>query len=399
MTMTMKCNFLWFLLHANRTILHVSSFTKSLNNPLPQTHKHLTFNLNPPPQFIQNTFLQASSNNDNEEGAEVDDDDDALLAAFAGLDAIGSLDEPFRDVDETKVERTGAFDKMLQNLNEVEDIVKGGGRLSKEAEEELGMYADMLGELSDKGEEGIYDKLRLDLTASGMKDLASMMDEDEEDDNDEDERIPESERQTKVASIDESNDEMIERVMKEALDEAKLRAEEAGLEGDDVLISNPDGDEEMMDEIRSLFDKAALEMKAAAAEINRDQTAINEEYLRLREEKYKEEEERIREGEEQVNKMMKKVTEEASEVEAAMKELEAAKAAVEDLSNDPLMKALNFRDAGIVKQGAFTLALLCTARALGDLVQIGGVDGNEHVFLAAVQAAIAVASGLFYFLF
>eukprot|EP00815_Leptocylindrus_aporus_P007964 CAMPEP_0116074942 /NCGR_PEP_ID=MMETSP0322-20121206/16321_1 /TAXON_ID=163516 /ORGANISM="Leptocylindrus danicus var. apora, Strain B651" /LENGTH=386 /DNA_ID=CAMNT_0003564869 /DNA_START=177 /DNA_END=1338 /DNA_ORIENTATION=- len=386
MTMTMKCNFLWFLLHANRTILHVSSFTKSLNNPLPQTHKHLTFNLNPPPQFIQNTFLQASSNNDNEEGAEVDDDDDALLAAFAGLDAIGSLDEPFRDVDETKVERTGAFDKMLQNLNEVEDIVKGGGRLSKEAEEELGMYADMLGEL-------------FGFDSSGMKDLASMMDEDEEDDNDEDERIPESERQTKVASIDESNDEMIERVMKEALDEAKLRAEEAGLEGDDVLISNPDGDEEMMDEIRSLFDKAALEMKAAAAEINRDQTAINEEYLRLREEKYKEEEERIREGEEQVNKMMKKVTEEASEVEAAMKELEAAKAAVEDLSNDPLMKALNFRDAGIVKQGAFTLALLCTARALGDLVQIGGVDGNEHVFLAAVQAAIAVASGLFYFLF
>ena len=392
----MKCNFLWFLLHANRTILHVSSFTKSPNNLLLQTHKHLTFNLNPPPHFIQNTFLQAS--NDNEEGAEVDDDDDALLAAFAGLDAIGSLDEPFRDVDETKVERTGAFDKMLQNLNEVEDIVKGGVELSKEAEEELGMYADMLGELSDKGEEGIYDKLRLDLTASGMKDLASMMDEDE-DDNDEDERIPESERQTKVASIDESNDEMIERVMKEALDEAKLRAEEAGLEGDDVLISNPDGDEEMMDEIRSLFDKAALEMKAAAAEINRDQTAINEEYLRLREEKYKEEEERIREGEEQVNKMMKKVTEEASEVEAAMKELEAAKAAVEDLSNDPLMKALNFRDAGIVKQGAFTLALLCTARALGDLVQIGGVDGNEHIFLAAVQAAIAVASGLFYFLF
>ena len=379
-------------------ILHVSSFTK-LPNPLPQTHNNPNLNLNLIPHFIQKTILHANSNDNNDEGAEVDDDDDALLAAFAGLDSIGSLDEPFRGVDESKVERTGAFDKMLQNLNEVEDIVKGGGSLSKEAEEELGMYADMLGELSDKGEEGIYDKLRLDLTASGMKDLTSMMDEEEDDDNDEDERIAESERQTKVASIDESNDEMIERVMKEALDEAKLRAKEAGLEGDDVLISNPDGDEQMMNEIRSLFDKAALEMKAAAAEINRDQTAINEEYLRLREEKYKEEEERIRKGEAQVNKMMKKVTEEASEVEAAMKELETAKAAVEDLSNDPLMKALNFRDAGIVKQGAFTLALLCTARALGDLVQIGGVDGNEHIFLAAVQAAIAIVSGLFYFLF
>ena len=126
---------------------------------------------------------------------------------------------------------------------------------------------------------------------------------------------------------------------------------------------------------------------------------ISKEYSKLRAEKVKEEEERIRRGEEQVQKMMKKVEIEASGVESAIKDLEAAKAAADNLNQDPIMKALNFKDAGIIKQGAFTLALLCLVRYVGDLVQIGGVEGNEHALLAGLQAVIAVVAAAYYFLF
>lgn len=180
--------------------------------------------------------------------------------------------------------------------------------------------------------------------------------------------------------------------MNEALQEAKAKSP-------DIEIADVDADAEMMAEINALFDKAAQEMKQAAAVIKKDQDILSQEYSKLRAEKIREEEERIRQGEEQVQKMVKKVEKEANEVQIAMKELEAAKAAADKLNQDPIMKALNFKETGIVKQGAFALALLCGVRALGDLIQIGGVAGNEHAFLAGVQAIIAAVAAVYYFFF
>lgn len=320
---------------------------------------------------------------------EMDEDDEALMAAFAGLDALGSLDGPTKDIS---IDESNALDDMIKDLNDISSVDQSAEpKKDKSAEEEIKLYAEMLGELSDKGEEGIYDDLRLDLTASGYSGLQDLLENIEDDDNDEDERIPDPTQEVDlVAEI--ASEDLFDRVMNEALQEAKAKSP-------DIEIADVDADAEMMAEINALFDKAAQEMKQAAAVIKKDQDILSQEYSKLRAEKIREEEERIRQGEEQVQKMVKKVEKEANEVQIAMKELEAAKAAADKLNQDPIMKALNFKETGIVKQGAFALALLCGVRALGDLIQIGGVAGNEHAFLAGVQAIIAAVAAVYYFFF
>lgn len=325
---------------------------------------------------------------------EMDEDDEALMAAFDGLDQlVGSLDD---DGDNLALDVKGFEDISLDDLDSDLSSSGGesgdgsGGKVKKSAEEEIKMYTDMLGELSDKGEEGIYDDLRLDLTASGFQDLQSLLDSNEEDDdNDEAERIPNPTQDVEIVK-EGSNQAMIDKVMKEALEEAKAKSP-------DIPISDIDADAEMMSEINALFDKAAVEMKDAAAQIKKDQDYLSEEYSKLRAQKVKEDEERVRQGEAQVQKMMKKVDKEANEVQIAIKELEEARSKVEELNKDPLMKVLNFKEAGIVRQGAFALMLLCGVRSVGDLTQIGGVAGNEHAFLAGIQALIAVVAGATYF--
>lgn len=123
---------------------------------------------------------------------------------------------------------------------------------------------------------------------------------------------------------------------------------------------------------------------------------ISDEYSKLREVKEKEEEERLRSGKRQVTKMMEKVEKEAAEVQQAISDLEAAKIQTD---SDPVLKIMQFKNVGVAKQGALTLSILLALRSFIDLVQIGGVSGNEHAFLAAVQAVISVAAGAFYFLF
>eukprot|EP00816_Leptocylindrus_hargravesii_P006187 CAMPEP_0196820408 /NCGR_PEP_ID=MMETSP1362-20130617/75145_1 /TAXON_ID=163516 /ORGANISM="Leptocylindrus danicus, Strain CCMP1856" /LENGTH=390 /DNA_ID=CAMNT_0042199283 /DNA_START=53 /DNA_END=1225 /DNA_ORIENTATION=- len=349
------------------------------------------------PPHHPNIRLLAKMDDDDYEGDEVDDDDEALMAAFASLDALGSLDgdeDAFPEGSES-FSQSGAFDAMLNDLENDGDIateIKAGNTgKQKSAEDEVKMYTDMLGELSDKGEEGIYDNLRLDLAKANM-DLESLMDladaaTDDDDDNDEAIRRP-NPPETKV-EIEESQDEMIDRVMKEALEEAQGVSPE-------IQIDSLEGDEEMMKEINALFDRAAVEMKAAAAQIKKDQAIMSAEYSELRKEKEAEEEERLRAGKAQVSKMMEKVEKEAAEVQQAIADLEAAKAKTD---GDPLLKVLNFKNAGVAKQGALTLSLLLALRSLIDLVQIGGVSGNEHAFLAAVQAVVSVAAGVFYFFF
>ena len=118
---------------------------------------------------------------------EMDEDDEALMAAFDGLDQlVGSLDD---DGDNLALDVKGFEDISLDDLDSDLSSSGGesgdgsGGKVKKSAEEEIKMYTDMLGELSDKGEEGIYDDLRLDLTASGFQDLQSLLDSNEEDDD------------------------------------------------------------------------------------------------------------------------------------------------------------------------------------------------------------------------
>lgn len=117
---------------------------------------------------------------------EMDEDDEALMAAFAGLDALGSLDGPTKDIS---IDESNALDDMIKDLNDISSVDQSAEpKKDKSAEEEIKLYAEMLGELSDKGEEGIYDDLRLDLTASGYSGLQDLLENIEDDDNDEDVR-------------------------------------------------------------------------------------------------------------------------------------------------------------------------------------------------------------------
>ena len=79
------------------------------------------------------------------------------------------------------------------------------------------------------------------------------------------ERIPNPTQDVEIVK-EGSNQAMIDKVMKEALEEAKAKSP-------DIPISDIDADAEMMSEINALFDKAALEMKDAAAQIKKDQVS------------------------------------------------------------------------------------------------------------------------------
>lgn len=175
-------------------------------------------------------------------------------------------ENPLNEENEGAFSQSGAFDEMLNDLDVVTEIKSGG---SKSTEEEVKMYADMLGELSDKGEEGIYDKLRMDLTASGVN-LDTLMDAAEADsesgDDDDDEAIRRPNPPEQKFEIEENQDEMIDRIMKEALEEAQGASPE-------IEIDSLEDNEEMMKEINALFDRAAVEMKAAAAQIKQDQVS------------------------------------------------------------------------------------------------------------------------------
>lgn len=123
---------------------------------------------------------------------EMDEDDEALMAAFDGLDALGSLDGPATKTKDIKIEQEDGttFNDMIKDLNSISSSTEDEGSvesqpIKKSAEEEIKLYAEMLGELSNKGEEGIYDDLRLDLTASGYTGLQNMLESIEEDENDE----------------------------------------------------------------------------------------------------------------------------------------------------------------------------------------------------------------------
>ena len=110
----------------------------------------------------------------------------------------------------------------------------------------------------------------------------------------------------------------------------------------------------------------------------------------------KDEEQRLAEAEGSVTRLLDKVKDETLEVEKAMEDLKKAQ---DQLLNDPLMKAVDVKSGGIVKQGALAGTLLFSFRTLGELFLLSGPNGSEHGIAAIIQGAIAVAcAAIFTFL-
>lgn len=108
----------------------------------------------------------------------------------------------------------------------------------------------------------------------------------------------------------------------------------------------------------------------------------------------KDEEQRLAEAEGSVSRLLNKVKDETLEVEKAVEDLKAAQ---QQLLNDPLMKAVDIKSGGIVKQGALAGTLLFSFRSLGELLFLAGPNGAEHGVAAVVQGVIAIAFAVLLF--
>ena len=123
---------------------------------------------------------------------------------------------------------------------------------------------------------------------------------------------------------------------------------------------------------------------------------MSEKSATKRSERVTDEEQRLAEAERSVSRLVDTVKKETLEVERALADLKEVQGELED---DPLMKAADLKAAGLVKQGALVGTVLFTARALGDLIAIGGVDGSAHATAAAIQGIIALFCAAYFFFF
>ena len=122
---------------------------------------------------------------------------------------------------------------------------------------------------------------------------------------------------------------------------------------------------------------------------------MTEESAKVRSDSLKNEEQRLAEAEGSVSRLVGKVKEETQEVEKAVADLKMAQ---EELLQDPLMKAVDLKSGGMVKQGALVGTLLFSFRSLGELLLMTGPNGADHGVAAAVQGVIAVACAGYFFL-
>ena len=126
------------------------------------------------------------------------------------------------------------------------------------------------------------------------------------------------------------------------------------------------------------------------------QAALSRASADARTESMQDEAQRLVEAEGSVSRLVQKVKKETEEVEKAIADLEQAK---DQLNADPLSKAADLKNVGVVKQGAFVGMLLFSLRSMGDLVMIAGPDGGSHITSGAIQGVIAAACAVFFFFF
>jgi len=182
-------------------------------------------------------------------------------------------------------------------------------------------------------------------------------------------------------------DEFMAKALKEAMKEVEKQNKASGIDPRS-LESSILNDKEMMKEINAVFDKANDQLLEGIKEIREEQAALTKASSERRTKALEDEEQRLREAEGSVSKLVEKVKRETLEVEKATRELEELSS---ELGQDPLMKAADLKQGGIVKQSALVGAVLFSLRSVGDIAMMGGADGASHGAAALVQGVIALA--------
>ena len=124
---------------------------------------------------------------------------------------------------------------------------------------------------------------------------------------------------------------------------------------------------------------------------------MSEDRSKIMDDLVRRDEERLRKGSEKVNVLVGRVERERDAVMSAMKDLEEANRKAQS-TTDPLYKIASFRDQPLPKQAALTASLLFAARTASAIISdVVGGGGNDGIAIA-VQAGIAIAAAVVYFL-
>lgn len=208
--------------------------------------------------------------------------------------------------------------------------------------------------------------------------------------NDDDETAEEEEEE--IALPTELTQETMDRVLEEAMQEAKDALPSEVKFSDSILE-----DEELMTEIEAIFDKANEKLLSNVEEIRAEQRELTDANAAARVEASRDSVELLAEAEGSISKLLEKVNKETLEVEAAVRDLELVK---QQMDSSAFTKISNLKQAGIVKQSTLVLSLLFAVRSATELVLIpaGSGDAESHLVAAAVQGAIALGCALIYFL-
>jgi len=349
-----------------------------------------------------------AKNKDEEDSGEEEESQEGMIEAFRGLDSLSSL-----DLSDNDVKSLPPDDPIAAKLAQLEQKINDGdfGSTTEEATpEEAKLYAEMMRELEEEGQAGMYGNVMEDLLEgkepSLIQDLERAATEDKEENiepsfpsknavesgvgfgRNKDQSLGSASSVAEEPDMD----EFMERALREALEEVKSRADIPQA----ATTESIKDDEETMKELNAIFDKANEQLLESVREIREEQAAMTKANAEARSDTLAEDERRLAEAEGSVSRLLENVNKEAAEVEKAILELKEAQ---EEMNADPLSKVTNLRDGGLIKQGALVGLVLFASRALAETTALGGVDGEKHFMAAVVQGVIAFFCGIYFFFF
>jgi len=328
--------------------------------------------------FNKSPFELYSMPNNKNDDVE-DDEREGMNDAFSALDALEGLGDSPEDFP-------SSYADSLNSDNNDDS--------SKFMNEELKLYSEMFSELSDKSEDEVYGDILDEMSTSANSNNPEINQQQAE----QSVEITETEVSQETLFDQQSQDDFMNRAITEAMEEATRlnnNPDNAIASSDPVVPDNILQDEEMMKEIEMIFEKANEKLLASVNDIREEQNELSRKQMEERMSNSVSEEERLREAERSISGLLERVNKEALEVQNAVDDLEKAKA---KLGDDPLSKAANLKEAGLVKQSALVLGVLFSSRSITDLVLLATGD-SSHLVGAGVQGAIAAVCLLFFFLF
>jgi len=305
-----------------------------------------------------------------------DNEQKGMEDAFRQLDNLDSIDGSKNGGESPEVvevdyeKRQEAFKKALDDIDEK---LLESPEATPEAEAKV--YTDMVNDLEADGGKSIYDGVLGDLGGTTTSSKTKKIDFDDS-----------------TPSSADDMDGFLNAALEEAVREAKDATPDEVKKFSDKILD----DEEMMEEIREVFEKANEKLLSGIEDIRKEQEqlakASAETSFQASEKMSAENAARMEQAQASMGRMLDSVSKETTEVEKAVAELKEAQEAME---NDPLMKLIS---GDIAKQGAVVGALLFSIRSLAETVALVGGGGASHATAALIQGAIALAC-IFYVFF